>query len=248
MIKIFTYCFGKWWRPILFWFVACSIFGLSEMVRNKIFGNIAFVCFGLGLLVILISAIYLLINKKWLIGILSLGIFGGTIVAFIFYSVALFFIEQEKPDEWAKNLKIPTNILIETPIDIGFLDQQKLDSIRNGAELNIDFQLYNSFQPGLYEYDFWINKLESGTIYLKAFEVTQEYALSTDRLPESSSVKIHNPTDSIMKFGTSSHFTIYEGDWGQPYAARFEVWFRPDNGTQERKLFTKNYKIEGWMR
>jgi hypothetical protein len=41
--------------------------------------------------------------------------------------------------------------------------------------------------------------------------------------------------------------TIYEGDWGKPYAARFEVWFKPDNGGNEQKLFQKNYKIEGWM-
>ena len=100
----------------------------------------------------------------------------------------------------------------------------------------------------MYEYDFWTGKIENGTIYLKAFEITQEYSLSEDRLPESSLVKIYNPTDSIMRFGTTSNFTIYEGDWGQPYAARFEVWFRPDYGTEERKLFTKNYKIEGWMR
>ena len=86
------------------------------------------------------------------------------------------------------------------------------------------------------------------SIYLKAFEIIEEYALSTDRLPERSLVKVYNPTVSIEKFGTTSHFTIYEGDWGQPYAARFEVWFKPDNGGQERKLFSKNYKIEGWMR
>jgi len=83
---------------------------------------------------------------------------------------------------------------------------------------------------------------------LRVFEITQDHPLSTDILPERSLVKIYNPTDSIMKFGTKSHFTIYEGDWGQPYAARFEVWFKPDNGKQERKIFTKNYKIEGWMR
>lgn len=247
MRKIVTYLFEKWWRPILFWFIACLTFGISEFVRNRTFGNIAFVFFGLGLLIVLISAIYLLTKKKWLTGLLNLGIFGGTIVAFTFYSIAMFWIEQERPDEWANNLKIPTNIQIDNPIDFGF-DEQRPDSITNRKVLNTDFQLYNSFQPGLYEYDFWTNRIESGTIYLKAFEITQNYALSTDRLPERSSVKINNPTDSIMKFGTTSHFTIYEGDWGQPYAGRFEVWFKPDNGGQEIKLFTKNYKIEGWMR
>lgn len=247
MKRIFTYIFDKWWRPILFWFIACLIFGISEIVRNRTFGNIAFVIFGLGILVAFISAIYLLTKKKWLTGLLSLGIFGGTIAAFIFYSIAMFFIDQERPDEWAKNLKIPTNIQIDNPIDMDF-DEHRPDSITNRKVLKTDFVLYNSFQPGLYEYDFWTNKIESGKIYLKAFEITQEYALSTDRLSERSSIKISNMSDSVLKFSTSSHFTIYEGDWGQPYAARFEVWFKPDNGGQERKLFSKNYKIEGWMR
>jgi hypothetical protein len=247
MRKFLKFCFDKWWRPVLFWFVCSLTYGLSEIFRNRTFGNIAFLLFGLGLLAVLISAIYLFTRKKWLTGLLSLGIFGGTIVAFVFYAIAMFWIEQERPDEWAKNLKIPTNIQLDNPVDFGF-DEHRPDSITNRPVTQTDFQLYNSFQPGLYEFDFWTNKIESGTIYLKAFEITQEYALSTDRLPERSLVKVYNPTDSIEKFGTTSHFTIYEGDWGQPYAARFEVWFKPDNGGQERKLFSKNYKIEGWMR
>jgi hypothetical protein len=179
--------------------------------------------------------------------LLSLGIFGGTIVAFLVYQMAMFWMVQEQPDEWAQNLQIPTNIQLDNPVDIGF-DNHRPDSISNRPVNQTDFQLYNSFQPGLYEFDFWTTKIEPGTIYLKAFEVTQGYALSTDRLPESSSVKVFNPTDSIKKFGTTSHFTIYEGDWGQPYAARFEVWFKPDNGEPEIKILHKHYKIEGWMR
>lgn len=247
MKNFLKFFFDKWWRSILFCFVCCLTFALSEIVRNRTFGNIAIPLFGLGLLSVLISAIYLFTRKKWLTGLLSLGIFGGTIVAFIFYSIAMFWIEQERPDEWAKNLKIPTNIQIDNPVDLGF-DEHRPGSITNRTVNQTDLQLYNSFQPGLYEFDFWTTEIDSGTIYLKAFEITQEYPLSTDRLPERSSVKVYNPTDSIKKFGTTSHFTIYEGDWGQPYAARFEVWYKPDNGGQERKLFNKNFKIEGWMR
>jgi hypothetical protein len=159
----------------------------------------------------------------------------------------MFWIGQESPDTWADNLKIPINIPINIPADLDF-ENHRPDSITNQIVTGTEFQLYNSFQPGLYEYDFWTGKIGSGTIYLKAFEITQEYALSTDRLPQRSSVKIINPTDSIMKFGTTSNFTIYEGDWGKPYAARFEIWYKPDNGEKEQKLFAKNYKIEGWMR
>ncbi|MCU0361298.1 MAG: hypothetical protein MUF75_11385 [Bacteroidia bacterium] len=177
-------------------------------------------------------------------------LFGGTIAAFVFYAIFLFFIETVDGDKWADNLKIPANIQIDTPMDLAdpTMGSQRPDSVLTWTKIKTDFQLYNSFQPGLYEFDFWTGKIESGTIFIKAFEITQEYALSADRLPESSAIKIHNATDSILKFGTTSNFTIYEGDWGKPYATRFEVWFKPDKGGRERKLFMKNYKIEGWQR
>ncbi len=35
---------------------------------------------------------------------------------------------------------------------------------------------------------------------------------------------------------------------GQPYAARFELWFVPDSGQGERKLLERIFKIEGWQR
>ena len=108
--------------------------------------------------------------------------------------------------------------------------------------------MYNSFQPGLYEYDIWINSKERGIAYLKAYEITKNIELSSDRLKKRSSIRIEKTNDSIVRFGTKDIFTIYEGDWGKPYAARFELWFKPDNGGAERKIIEKNYKIEGWQR
>lgn len=207
----------------------------------------AFLFFCSALITLGVSFIYQLWNRRWLFSILTFLILGGTIVASIFSTIVLFFIAMDTPDTFADNLKIPTNINIYNPVDIGF-DEKRPDSISNVHKKTTDFQLYNSFQPGLYEYDFWTSKIDSGTIYIKAYEVTQNYALSTQRLPQSSSVKIYNPTDSIVKVGTINHFTIYEGDWGKPYAARFEVWFKPSVGGQERKIFERNFKIEGWMR
>ena len=55
------------------------------------------------------------------------------------------------------------------------------------------------------------------------------------------------PSSKIVHQQLDGHFTVYEGDWGHPYAARFELWFRNENG-HETKLAKKNYKIEGWMR
>jgi hypothetical protein len=255
MKRIFTYCFDKWWRPILFYGLSVTLLIISLFI-NGLIGLIinysGLLLFGFGLLGLFISTIYHLSKKHWQKGILTGLLFAAStmviiIMTFMVYSFGHFLEEQDSPDHFADNLNIPTNIQIDNPIDLGF-DNQRPNKITNRKISQTDFQLYNSFQPGLYEYDFWTGKIESGTIYIKAYEITQEYALSSTRLPERSSVGIFNPTDSIMKFGTTTDFTIFEGDWGKPYAARFEVWFKPDNGGHERRLFEKNYKIEGWMR
>lgn len=247
MTNLLTYCFDKWWRPILYFGLTLGLVVASEFIKYNIFGTISFLLFGLGLLGLLISTIYQSTKRRWLKGILTGLLFSGTIAMFVFYLIFPFLIETVYGDKWADNLKIPTNIPIDTPINLT-MGNQRQDSVLAWTKSKTDFQLYNSFQPGIYEYDFWTGNIESGTIYLKVFEITQEYPLSTDRLPERSAIKIHNTTDSIVKFSTTSEFTIYEGDWGKPYAARFEVWFKPDKGEQERKLFMKNYKIEGWQR
>ena len=247
MTKSFGDFFDNWLKPIFFWILSVILLGISEVVKNPVFENISFALFGLGLLILFCSTLYQLSKRKWLKSIITFSLFGGTIFLFIVYAVAMFFIDQETADTWADKLTIPKNIQIDNPADMG-LDEKKVDSITNRIVNQTEFQLYNSFQPGLYQYDFWVGKIESGTIYLKAFEITQNVELSSDRLPKSSSIQIFNPTENIKKFGLTKDFTIYEGDWGKPYAGRFEVWFKPDSGKRERKLFSKNYKIEGWMR
>lgn len=249
MTKFFSNFFEDWFKPIWFWFVSTFLLLFSSSINISLIQYIIFGLFGLALLGLLASAIYQLSKKRWLKSIISLLIFGATIFILILVSLTAFFIADQTPDTWAKNLTIPKNIQIDNPADLDSFDNDKRpDSITNRIVEKTDFQLYNSFQPGLYEYDFWVGKIESGTIYLKAFEITQKQELSSEDLSRTTRIQIYNPTDSIKKFSTSDDFTIYEGDWGDPYAARFEVWFKPDNGAKERKLFSKNYKIEGWMR
>lgn len=170
-----------------------------------------------------------------------------TIAAAFIYGLFLSFVSFLTPeDNYADNLKIPEGITINIPIGDGNYTEVP-DSLRNMNRLKPDFILYNSFQPGLYEYDIWYGKIEKGIICLKAYEVTNEDRLSSSTLEESSEIRIYNPSENIIRFGTKDNFTIYEGDWGKPYTARFEVWFKPQEG-EERKLFEKIYKIEGWMR
>ncbi len=151
-------------------------------------------------------------------------------------------------DTFADKLEIPDNVELNYPIDLDVGEGKRtyieeLDSLGDKS-----FQLYNSFQGGLYEYDLWLNTMDSGTVYLRAFEITNNTELSESRLKERSSIRIFDTGGQVYRFGTDSHFTIYEGDWEQFYGARFEVWFEPDNGDEEYKILEKNYVIQGWMR
>lgn len=245
MRKILSYCFDKWWRPILFWGLSALIMVLCELTNKPTLQSISFLLFILGFLGLIISTIYQIVKRQWLFAIITTISIGISFVAFFYYSIALFWKDQSMPDRYADNLIIPANIKINEP-----LKQTEPADIAD-----IDFYIYNGYQPGLYQYKFWSKRINKGKIYLKAFEITQNDPLSVDRLKESSTISVYNSSDSLAMFqlengvsGNERPFIIYEGDWGKPYAARFELWYISDNGKNEIKLLEKNYKIEGWQR
>ena len=110
------------------------------------------------------------------------------------------------------------------------------------------FRLLIGMQPGIYGVVYSLNPGEPGSVYLKAFEVTKGTPLSVERLEAKSRTRMTWSADPSERFGAKAGFTIYEGDWGKPYAARFEVWFTPDSGKPDRKLAERIFRIEGWMR
>ncbi len=110
------------------------------------------------------------------------------------------------------------------------------------------FRLLIGMQPGIYGVAYSLNPGEPGSVYLKAFEVTKGTPLSVDQLEAVSKTRMTWSIEPAERFGAKAGFTIYEGDWGKPYAARFEVWFKPDAGRTERKLAERIFKIEGWQR
>jgi hypothetical protein len=118
-------------------------------------------------------------------------------------------------------------------------------SIKQGSP---SFELCKGSQPGIYDSEILLNPGEPGMIYLKAFEVTRGTALSERKLKESTSEWVGWSDLPHEMFFATNNFTIYEGDWDQFYAARFEVWFVPYARGPERKLLEKVYKIEGWQR
>ena len=110
------------------------------------------------------------------------------------------------------------------------------------------FRLVQGIQPGIYGVVYALNPGEPGSVYLKAFEVTKGTPLSAKSLEADSKTRMTWSTKAAERFGAKSGFMIYEGDWGKPYAARFEVWFSPDSGKKERKLAENVFRIEGWQR
>ena len=129
-------------------------------------------------------------------------------------------------------------------------DAPVADALPGGTVFDVQpsFEIVNSFQPGIYDARIYVNPGEPGRIYLRAYEVTREYRLSEGKLNKDSSEWVGWSDDPQQQFYSNTHFSIYEGVWGEPYAARFEVWFEPDSGEPERKLMEKIFKIEGWMR
>lgn len=160
--------------------------------------------------------------------------------AICFFSFLSFYYSN---DFYAESLKLPENVRLDVPIDFDG-DANKEIEIQNLKLHKLKFLLANSGQSGIYKYYVWLSPKENGTVYLKAFEITENDPLSAERLKEQSSVLVD--TENLKLY--SQEFTIYEGDWGQPYGARIEIWFKPRNGGKEYKLLQKNYKIEGWMR
>jgi hypothetical protein len=112
----------------------------------------------------------------------------------------------------------------------------------------IDIELYYGLQGGIYWYYAWLDNVETGSIYLKAYEYTKNIELSSERLLQKTEIEIDDIGENVIKIGPKE-FTIYEGDWDKYYVARFELWYKPlDNRKNEIKLIEKNYLIEGWQR
>ena len=121
--------------------------------------------------------------------------------------------------------------------------------MESADSLNTDsyLQIQNDYQGGIYLYDFYYGALPAGEIYLKCYEVTENLPLSEERILEASKVSIERST-SFTQLVSKQKFTIFEGEWGDYYAARIEVWHRNADTQQEQKLYEKVYRVEGWMR
>ncbi|WP_196887499.1 hypothetical protein [Aureivirga sp. CE67] len=237
----------KWFVPVLF-AAFCGIIGtITIFIQNEIIFYISLYLPFLAILASGITGIIRIFMKNYKAGILQIISTGMLGLVGLFIILGIIF-RLHPYDFYADSLKIPDNIEINIPKGqtFGFSDENKPEPIRIPKDK--DFELYNASQPGLYNYEIWLSKIDSGKIYLKAYEITKNDGLSEGMLRMKSELIIGHSNDSLIKYETNDSFTIYEGDWGKPYAARFEVWYKANNSNEDIKLLEKNYKIEGWQR
>ena len=202
-----------------------------------------FIVFVVLLVVQGIIFIYCLCKKEWW---QSVGSAIGCIVCFIaFYIISFIYliVSSSQPDPFGKEHPIPEGMEYEIPLN----ENAPVEVIVDGFSEKECLQVWNDFQGGLYQYSFYYPELPDGDVFLRCFEVTENIELSISRLRKASTVKVIDHTEFGM-IADKQNFTIYEGDWGDYYVARIEVWYKNARTGKETKLLEKIYRVEGWMR
>lgn len=189
-------------------------------------------------LLFVIALIYLFRRDKILQG--CLAIFVGVLM--FFGSCVTGLALQSAPTSFAEEHPIPKGLTYDKPKLIG----EDIEKSVNPLDSATFLQVRDGFQGGIYEYSFFYPELPEGTIWLECYEVTENLRLSGSRIKQASSQEV-NGTKQFACLVKDKQFTIYEGDWGDCYAARIEVWFQDKQG-RKRKLLEKVYGVQGWMR
>ena len=231
-----------WWALIVLLLTFAVIFDVLvltsyDILPTIVLGIMLLLCVG-----IVISWVLLIKNKKWRESILAFISSVIIIIAFTFISTVIA-LYGPLTDDFGRKHPIPEGQEYSIPTNIGSQQMASVDSLSTDSYL----QIQNDYQGGIYLYDFYYGALPAGEIYLKCYEVTENLPLSEERILEASKVSIERST-SFTKLVSKQRFTIFEGDWRDYYAARIEVWHRDAETQQERKLYDKVYRVEGWMR
>jgi len=205
----------------------------------SILETIAGILLILSILGLIASWVILLLRKKWIECLLSV-ILSAVIVCVLWFP--LVWGAMTGPDGFGKKHHIPDGLAFNLPQE-SYSGNLSIDSL----DIQDYLQIWNGPQGGIYKYDFYYPSLPAGDVFLRCYEVTKNIPLSEERIREKSTVSVDS-TYSFSQVVDKKEFTVYEGDWGDYYAARIEVWHRDANTGKEKKLMDKIYRVEGWMR
>ncbi|MCR4921129.1 MAG: hypothetical protein K5945_05395 [Bacteroidaceae bacterium] len=186
----------------------------------------------------IVAQVNLLRQDKFVQFLLSL--IPGAVMAFTVVSIGM--AAQSAPTRFGIDHPIPEGLAYENVLPADSILTQEPSPADTASWL----QIYRGSQGGIYEYTLYAPPLLAGEVFLRCYEVTENIALSKRRLRKASRCPVE-ASETFSRIVDRQRFTIYEGDWGDYYAVRVEVWHHPRSG-KEQKLLEKVYAMEGWMR
>ena len=263
MDRFIAWTFRHWWL-FPFMGIACSLMVIPSIeYGNGIVGSLLILLFGVFALLSLLTQLFViilaLVQKQWQIA--ARLFFSGAVSLVAFCAIPLLVLSiymMSLPDDFGSKHPIPEDMDCNLPM--GYIDSSNNHIDRPYYESNrpekaaIDslsestwLQIWNGIQGGIYVYDFYYPRLPDGTVYLRCYEATENILLSSSSIEKDSKVSVisHN---SFNKIVNHKEFHIYEGDWGDYYAVRVEVWHHDTSTGKDSKLVEKTYRMEGWMR
>lgn len=202
--------------------------------------------------------VLLLVRRKWWQSFGALLAAGISLVVCVAIPMLLLSMALESnTDDFGQRHPIPEGMEYNLPLGGVTSNGDTVDYVSSGfaeavapvidsADSSTWLQVWYGEQDGMYSYSLYWPSLADGEVYLRCFEATENIELSARRLRRRSAV----PVAQHQAFGlVADHeeFTIYEGDWGDYYAVRVEVWHQPLEGSPH-KLTQKTYRMDGWMR
>ncbi|MBR5480565.1 MAG: hypothetical protein IKU85_02545 [Bacteroidaceae bacterium] len=196
---------------------------------------------GIDMLMLLlhIVAILFLLHRRSMVQF-SLAV----VVGFFMFAVAVLggMMLESAPTDFARKHPIPEGLAYHLPLP----EHADMEAKVNPADSTTYLQIRNGLQGGIYEFSFFYPQLPEGVIHLQCYEAGTGLSLSAREIKKKTRHQV-GKTDNFTCLIRNKEFTIYEGDWGDCYAARVEVWFEDKKGTK-RKLTEKTYGVQGWMK
>ena len=236
-----------------------AFFRIWEHNLDVILGSIVLGAALIFALLIIATLIVAIIKKQYRNAGRIVGI--GVLLIIYTFIVSLFAGMGEGTfDNFGKRHPIPEGMEYEETIveNVGkvwhprYRTQQEWDSVITERK----FLLIG--ENGVYRYMVYLPPMdEEGDIYLKMYEATTNLPLSEKVVKNRSNIHIL-PSDTAIIYQMKENsswsedmreaIVINEGSWEDYYAARTELWFRPTNGGEERLVYSKIFRIEGYSR
>ena len=233
-----------------------AFFRIWEHNLDVILGSIVLGAALIFALLIIATLIVAIIKKQYRNAGRIVGI--GVLLIIYTFIVSLFAGMGEGTfDNFGKRHPIPEGMEYEeTIVEKGWYSryrtQQEWDSVITERKFLL------AGEDGVYRYMVYLPPMdEEGDIYLKMYEATTNLPLSEKVVKNRSNIHIL-PSDTAIIYQMKENsswsedmreaIVINEGSWEDYYAARTELWFRPTNGGEERLVYSKIFRIEGYSR